>query len=219
VDASELGYQFDAWHTGMILTGVGAAAVARRLAGGLGCELLLVSRGEKAAWTWLGRRRRLEAVELERFVETCKARGVTLVVGEPGQGFTGWRLTHLQARATQRVAMCSARPVMRYSDVALQALVLLNEDLADSFIDLYLAPLKRNRRTAVVFCQTLDAYFTAGCNVSATAEALGVSRGTLRSRMSAIERALGFHPDARNAELMVALRLDDLRRSVPTKSY
>src|SRR5450631_3000797 len=66
VDASELDYEFDAEHLGVIAMGARAGETVRSLAAGLGRQLLAVSRSEETVWAWLGGKRRLDFADIER---------------------------------------------------------------------------------------------------------------------------------------------------------
>jgi DNA-binding PucR family transcriptional regulator len=99
--------------------------------------------------------------------------------------------------------------VVRYADVALLAAVAGDDLIAGSLRQLYLAPLERARDGGKVSRETLRAYFAAERNVSSTAAALGVDRRTVRNRLGAIEDLLGRPLKGAEADLEIALRLDD----------
>lgn len=218
IDASELAYDFDATHLGVLGVGPGASEAIREMANALDYRLLLVPRPENSVWAWLGARRRLDAVELERGLGTGARNDLTLAVGEQGRGLTGWRLTHQQARAALGVAIRqSEQVVVRYADVALLASILQDDLLATSLRQLYLAPLERERDGGEVARETLRAYFAAQRNVSSTAAILGVSRRTVTNRLHVIETRLGRPVNEVTAEIEAALRLDELVKGEPTQ--
>jgi DNA-binding PucR family transcriptional regulator len=181
----------------------------RELAARLERNLLAVRREEEPVWAcWLGGRNRLAA---ERAIEVLAgefAPGTFVVFGEPGEGLTGWRFSHRQAKAALPVAERSGRAVLRYADVAMLASMLGDDLLATSLRRLYLEPLERARDGGEVARQTLHAYFTAERNVSSTAAALGVDRRTVTNRMRAIEALLGRSLRDSATDLEIALRLD-----------
>jgi hypothetical protein len=211
LDGYELGYELDAWHLGAIATGAGAERVLERLAVGLGRELLCVSRGEETVWAWLGGRQRLAAGEVGRLLDSREPCEVSLAIGEPGWGTEGWRLTHRQAQAALLIALQKPQRLTCYADVALLASVLRDDLLARSLVGIYLSPLGKGSRGAVLR-QTLRAYFAAERNASSTASALGVARHTVENRLRAIEQKLGRTLHTHQAELEVALRLEELDR-------
>jgi hypothetical protein len=224
LERPELDYELDAWHLGVIATGAGAAQAVRALAAGLDRRLLSVARDEqRRVWAWLGGAERFAAGDVERIVSEMPARagddprpqrpaptGVVLATGEPARGLAGWRLTHQQAQAALVVALRRPRPLTRYGDVALLATALKDEPLANSLLDIYLAPLEDARGGGQVLRETLRAYLDAERSVSSAAAALGVVRKTVESRLRTVEERLGrtLHPCP--AELEVALLLAEL---------
>jgi hypothetical protein len=214
-DAAELGYEIDVWHLGMIATGAAARETLRRGATELGCRLLCVCRGEDTIWAWLGGQRPLVVRDVEHALDEARDDDVSLALGEPAHGLVGWRLTHRQAQAALRVALYSPRRLTRYADVALLASVLRDDALAGSMVEMYLAPLGDRENGGGVLRKTLRAYFAAERNASSAASALGVTRHTVQNRLRLIEEKLGQGLRTRQAELEVALRLDELGGARP----
>jgi hypothetical protein len=209
-DTADLGYDLDGWHLGMIASGTAAAATVSQIAVQLGCRLLSVRRGEDTVWGWLGVQRSPTPREIELAFRRSSSADALVVVGEPGHGLEGWRLTHRQAQAALRVALHCPRPFTRYADVALLASVLNDDILATSLLDIYLSPLGDSGNGGAVLRQTLRAYFAAERNASSAASALGVTRHTVENRLRTIEEKLGQTLRTRQAELEVALRLEEL---------
>ncbi len=208
-----LGYELAARHVAAIASGRGGDRALAELASETGCALLCVRRGEESAWGWLGGGAGLSARTLERALAARNERGergLSFALGEPGDGLEGWRLTHQQAQAALRVALRDPRPVTRYADVALLASVLLDETLSRSLVQIYLSPLGERRNGGAVLRETLRAYFAAERNASSAASALGVTRHTVENRLRTIEERLGHSLRTRQAELEVALRLEDM---------
>jgi hypothetical protein len=212
LDTSDLAYGIDAFHTGAIATGAGAAETLRELAQMLDRRLLLVRPDEQTAWAWLGSRRRADPLDLERLASSREPRNVKLALGEPGEGLAGWRLTHRQAAAALPIALRGGDRLVRYADVALLASALQDDLLATSLRQLYLAPLEAERDGGEVARETLRAYFDADRNISSAAAALGVNRHTVASRLRAIEQRLKTTLDSRAPDIEAALRLEDLGR-------
>lgn len=209
-DSAELGYELDAWHVGAIATGAGAGELLMRGASEIDRRLLCVSCGEDTLWAWFGGDRLVSAREIERAFAGFRADGVALALGEPASGIEGWRITHLQAQAALSVALRGGTPVTRYADVALLASVLRDDALAGSLVEVYLAPLGGRQNGGAVLRETLRAYFAAEHNASSAACALGVTRHTVQNRLRTIEERLGQAIRTRQAELEVALRLEEL---------
>jgi hypothetical protein len=209
VDASELDYEFDAEHLGVIAMGARAGETVRSLAAGLGRQLLAVSRSEETVWAWLGGKRRLDFADIERLLAGKQDAEVSLAIGGPGHGIEGWRLTHRQAQGAMLVALRRPQPLTRYADVALLATALRDDTLASSLEEIYLSPLGSEKDGAVAR-ETLRAYFAAGRNAATAAAALSVDRHTVERRLHSIETRLGRLLHTCHAELEVALRLEEL---------
>jgi len=209
VDNSELGYELEGHHLALMARGEGAEELVRGLAVAIDRRLLAVEREEEPAWAcWLGGRRQLSA---ERAVEALGEvpEDVVVTVGEPGEGLGGWRFSHLQAKAALPIAERRGERVVRYADVALLAAIASDDLIATSLRQLYLTPLERARDGGKVARETLRAYFEAERNVSSTAAALGVDRRTVRNRLGAVEELLGRPIKGAEADLEIALRLDE----------
>ncbi len=210
LDTADLNYELDDHHLGVVAAGPEVAETIRRLAKSLDFRLLLVRQGEGAAWAWFGSRRKLDAARFDRLASEDLPSGVSLALGEPANGLTGWRLTHQQARAALPIAQRSPEPVVHYSDVALLASILQDDLLAASLRERYITPLAAERDGGEAMRQTLRAYFAAEGNVSSAAAALGVNRHTVASRLRTVEEYLGRPLGTCAAEMDAALRIEDL---------
>jgi DNA-binding PucR family transcriptional regulator len=210
VDHSELGYELDGHHLALMAKGEGAEELIRDLAGAVDRRLLAVQREEEPTWAcWLGGRRQLTSEAALAALPGEIPQGVFVTVGEPGEGLGGWRFSHRQAKAALTIVERRGQPLVRYADVALLAAIAGDDLIASSLRQLYLAPLERARDGGKVARETLRAYFEAERNVSSTAAALGVDRRTVRNRLGAIEDLLGRPLKGTEADLEIALRLDD----------
>jgi len=210
VDTFQLDYELDAWHIGLLVEGEGAERVARRLARDQAGQILLVPAGEQRFWAWLGFRSRPEPKRLAGMGCGPQPPQVALAVGEPGQGFAGWRLTHRQAMAAMPLAMHRPGETIRYSEVTFLAALLTDDLLAESLRQMFLVPLASERDDGQLLIETLRAYVAAQGNVSSAAAALEVSRHTVTNRLRRSERLLGRPIGTCLAELAAALRLTEL---------
>jgi len=209
VDHSELGYDLDGHHLALMAKGEGAPEAMRLLAKRLDRRLLAVCREEESIWAcWLGGRRPLEAGRALRALGEIPLDRVVVTVGEPGEGLSGWRLSHRQAKAALPIAERRGEPVLHYADVVLLTSILRDDLVATSLHQLYLEPLERTPDGGKAARETLRAYFSAERNVSSTAAALGVDRRTVSNRLRAIEQLFGRPLKDVAAELETALRLD-----------
>jgi hypothetical protein len=209
VDHSELGYDLDGHHLALMAKGEGAPEAMRLLAGKLDRRLLAVCREEEATWAcWLGGRHLLEARRALRALAEISLDRVVVTVGEPGEGLSGWRLSHRQAKAALPIAERRGEAILHYADVVLLTSILRDDLVTTSLHQLYLEPLEAAPDGGKVARETLRAYFTAERNVSSTAAALGVDRRTVTNRIRAIEDLFGRSLKEIATELETALRLD-----------
>jgi PucR C-terminal helix-turn-helix domain/GGDEF-like domain len=211
IDRSELDYDLDAHHVALMAKGKTAREPMRRLATDLGRRLLAVCREEEAVWAcWLGGANPLSTERVVRALGQISPDQVLITVGEPGEGLSGWRFSHRQAKAAMAVAERRiGRSPVRYADVAVLASIVDDDLLTASLHRLYLAPLERTRDRGKAARETLRAYFAAERNVSSTAAALGVDRRTVANRLRAVEELLGRPVKACATDLEMALLLSD----------
>jgi sugar diacid utilization regulator len=208
-EAGQLGYELDAWHLGIVATGKGARRALRDLEVALGCELLLVARGE-SVWAWLGRSSPIKTTDLGRMLSRGRGTAVPLAFGEPGVGVKGWRLTHHQAREARGVAIHLPQRLTWYADVLLLAAALRNDTLASSLKQKYLAPLRSEKDGGMALRKTLRAYIDAGASATSAESNAGVGRHTVADRVQKVEQLMGQSVRACLSELDMALRLEEL---------
>jgi hypothetical protein len=209
VDHSELGYDLDAHHLALMVKGEGSRKAMRLLAERLDRRLLAVCREEEPIWAcWLGGRHPLGVEQALQALGELSLERMFVTVGEPGEGLSGWRFSHRQAKAALPIAERRGQAILRYADVALLASILRDDLVVTSLHQLYLEPLERARDGGKVGRETLRAYFAAERNISSTAAALGVDRRTVTNRIRAIEDLFGRPLKDFATELETALRLD-----------
>lgn len=216
IDVSELGYDLDAAHLGVIASGPGAEEAIRALATHLDCHLLSVRHNEETLWAWLGTRSIPEPEQLGALLRLPAPRETALAFGEPGEGRRGWRRTHRQAEAALPIAQRRKESAVRYADVALLAATLRDDLLATSLCQLYLRPLVDERDGGAALRQTLRAYLAAGGSLSSAASTQKVSRRTISNRLRKVEEKLGRPLHTAMAEIETALRMEELDASSDT---
>lgn len=213
VDVAELSYPFQGWHLGLLVSGEDLGNAVERIARELDARPLILGRPEGLLWVWFGARSRHESKELSRLAALRLPSSSRVAIGEPGEGLAGWRLTHRQARAAYPIARRDLdRPILRYVDVSLLALVLQDDLAMTSLRQLYLSVLEGGRDRGAVLRETLRAYFAADHQVSSTAAALGVTRQTVTNRLNDVAARVGRPLASCAVELEVTLRLYDLDR-------
>lgn len=213
VSPVDLDYDFENWHLGLILRGRNAEVVARLFAERLGCRSIQAARDRETVWAWLSDPRRSTITNLEQFLIDNTPADLSVAVGEPGKGLGGWRRTFNEAQAALQVMLYRPQRITRCRDVILISAVIRNQSLAASLIETYLAPLDGRGDTGEVLRTTLRAYFKAGQNSATAAADLGVHRNTVVRRLHSIEQRLDQTLDACNAQLQVALAVEDVAAS------
>jgi hypothetical protein len=208
VDEVELNYELDACHLAVMAEGEGADAVLRALARSCDRRLLAVQREEEPTWAgWLGAAAPLSSAAAMRRLAEGDRDGVVVALGEPASGLTGWRFSHLQAKAALPIAR-DQRGAVRFADVTLAAALRRDELIATSLRRLCLEPLEGARDGGAAARATLRAWFRCERNITSTAAALGVDRRTVRNRLRAVEGQIGRPLSEAALDLELALRLD-----------
>jgi hypothetical protein len=206
----DLGYDLDAHHLGLMAAGEGADKMMREVAKRLDRRLLAGRREEEPVWAWwLGGRRPLGVDETLQALGDVLTGQIVVTVGEPGEGLSGWRFSHRQAKAALPIAVRKGQSILRYADVILLASIVRDDLVTTSLHQLYLEPLERARDGGKAARETLRAYFAAERNVSSTAAALGVDRRTVTNRIRSIEGLFGRPIREFATDLETALRLVD----------
>ncbi|HEX5376787.1 MAG TPA: helix-turn-helix domain-containing protein [Solirubrobacterales bacterium] len=207
----DLDYDFDVWHVGMILIGYGGEKTVRTLARRAGCRSLIVERDSDTVWAWLASTRTFDVVELARLLDEGTPGGTSVAIGDPRRGLKGWHQTFREAQAALQITLYRPQPLTKCRDVILESAVLRDPYLASSLIETYLAPLDEGRNDrGDVLRKTLRAYFGANRNIVSAASALNVARQTVERHLRRIEERLGQPIDICNAQLQVALSLEEL---------
>jgi GGDEF-like domain len=115
-DASQLGYELDQWHVGIVAAGPDAEHMIQRLGERSGASALSVAVEASAVWIWLGLP--VGSAELrDAIAELDTPADVAIALGEPGHGTTGFRRTHLQAqraRCHRRAAPTGGHSLCRH---------------------------------------------------------------------------------------------------------
>jgi len=208
LDTSEFAYEFGGWHTGLLASGLVDQGLISDLASALDRRVLLVTAREGTVWAWLGGRERLDSAEVARAASSIWPSGASLAIGESSRDATGWRLTHEQARAALPIAQQGPTSIARYADHALLASMAQDDLLIASLHEIYLAPLAAESDGGSKLRETLRAYFAARGQISSAAADLRISRKTVSSHLSTVEKRLGRSLSSCAPELEAALRLE-----------
>jgi PucR C-terminal helix-turn-helix domain/GGDEF-like domain len=209
VDTSEIPYDFEGQHLGMVSIGPEARVAIHALARALDRRTLAISKSDGAVWAWLGSGKAQSWTDVEKAICTTWPSDIPVAFGELADGRAGWRLSHRQARAAFPIALRTPNQRARYAEVALEASVSQDDLLVASLSQLYLAPLA-DRRDGEKIRQTLGAYLDAHRSVTIAATKLEVGRETVTNRVETYEQLVGQSLDACAGAVRAALRLEEL---------
>lgn len=220
---SRLGYPLDRTHVSAVAwsdpdndeqpdLGLLATALATRLR--VRTVTLAVDRATVAVWTsgYDGRADRDALADLD----AVAARGISLAVGRPHRGLDGFRWSYREAMHARRVALLERRPagaVVRYDQVALQALASADPEHARRFVAWQLGPLAGDDDASRALAETLRAFLLHESNLRAAAAHLGIHHNTVANRLRRAAELLGAPLAERSAELLVALALVESTRA------
>jgi hypothetical protein len=161
---------------------------------------VLVRPGGRGLWAWAAASRvpDIDTAEID-------ADAVRVTVGGPALHLEGFVQAHLDARATQRVALACrrGRAVTRYDDVAALTLLAHDSVAAQRFALHTLAGL--GQESAGKLRATVRAVLTSNGGADAVAASLGVHRNTVRYRLAQAERLIGMPVQSRPGDLLLAL--------------
>ncbi|BCJ47139.1 hypothetical protein GCM10010168_83600 [Actinoplanes ianthinogenes] len=204
---AQLGYRLTGSHTAAIVWTTAtsapdrleAAAEALMRSSGAAHRLTIVA-GAAALWLWLpvGAVIAPEGDDPE----------VRVAIGRPGADVAGFRRSHLDAVATQRMLMRLTSPqrVARYSEIQLVALLTAEPAQTDEFLADTLGDL---RHADAETRETVATYLREQCSMSRTAERLFTHRNTVLRRLARADKLLP-QPLADNV-LAVGAALEVLR--------
>jgi len=209
VRPADLDYDFDAWHVGLILKGPNAELVVRTWAERLGCSLLHAARDSETTWAWLSNSCQPAPGRLEGFLSEKMPTQFSAAIGEPRPGLEGWRLSHREAQMALQAMLQNPQRLVRGRNVILRVGVMRDDTLVRSLLDGYLTPLKRHVNSRKLL-EALRAYLATGGNAAAAAAAIGVTRHTVQRRIRTVEETVGRKFESCQAELHVALQIDEL---------
>ncbi len=132
--------------------------------------------------------------------------GVRIAIGPILPGIEGFRRSHLDAQATQRLLQRVPDDVRvaTYDEVQVVALATQDEQRSDEFVRRTLGALAA---APAELRDTLRAYLHAGCNTSQTARVLFAHRNTIIARLDRAERLLPRPLSGRHLQVGLALEI------------
>ncbi|QUR67154.1 PucR family transcriptional regulator [Mycobacterium spongiae] len=167
---------------------------------------LIVVASAPTRWVWV---KGIRALDTDRIHGTlANAPHVRVAIGSTADGLEGFRRSHLEALATQRILSQSLRSerVASYSDIEMIALLTENPDGADNFIESTLGAFED---AGPELHNTVLTFINEQCNTSQAANRLFIHRNTLTNRLETAQRLLP-RPLAETT-IRVAVALEALR--------
>ncbi len=208
-----LGHSLNQWQTAYVVWASDAESLAnetmslaaRAVADALGAGPPLTSvAGSREMWCWLATPTR---PDLDALTDLETLGGLHAAVGLPAKGVPGFRSSHTEARAAQRLALSAepARPLVRYDEVELLCLLSGQTTLTRRMVAREIGPLGAADKNLALVRETVLAYLRT-LNVEATAEQLFVHKNTVRYRIARAEELLGHPLSERSTQVELALR-------------
>jgi DNA-binding PucR family transcriptional regulator len=166
-------------------------------------QVLTVIASSSSVWAWLAATADTDAAALT--AATAQQPAVRVAVGPASAGADGFRRSHFDAVATQR--LMARRPdlrVARFADVQLVALALADEQRAREFVARTLGTLAdADRELRDTLCVYIGEQFSA----ARAARALYTHRNTVLNRLQRAERLLPLPLAGHGLEIGVALEI------------
>jgi DNA-binding PucR family transcriptional regulator len=209
-----LGYELNRLHTAFIAWGEAAAvspgeleAAATALAQAAGISRpLRFSPSASSLWGWLGSDSELDAGHIRPVADGFPG-SVRAVIGATRSGATGFRQSHDDAIATQRL-LAAGPPSARfgaYREVEVITLLAGEEQRLREFISETLGPLAARGIALARLRETLRIYLQEADNSAAAAAKLNTHRNTVLHRIARAQELLGAPLAPRRLALSVAL--------------
>ena len=211
--STQLGYDLRRRHTAAVLwtdprrpDQAALAAAAEALGPAAGArQVLTVIATSSSVWAWLAAAADTAAGAIA--AATAAYPGVRVAVGPAGAGADGFRRSHFDAVATQR--LMARRPdlrVARFADVQLVALALADEQHAREFVARTLGTLADADADGELR-DTLCVYIGEQFSAARAARALYTHRNTILNRLQRAERLLPLPLAGHGLEVGVALEI------------
>jgi DNA-binding PucR family transcriptional regulator len=217
-----LGYELDRWHLALTLwaderASVGEAlgrlqALAAELAVALGAHRPLTSTaGVRGLSVWIGKDSAPDVDVLAEVPALAGTPGLRVAAGRPRRGVRGFRESHREALAAQRVAVDAVAPgpLTSYADVEVVSMLAADEIAMRHLVEAELTGLLARDASTVRLRQTALAFLRSGSNARAAADLLGTHRNTVLYRVRRVEELLGHPIEERRLRLELALTLLD----------
>lgn len=188
-------------------------ALAGELASSVGAQrALTMVVGARGLVAWIGADAAPDAARLAEVPALRDAEGLRVAAGRPGRGIRGFRDSHRQALAAQRVALEGVRTdrLTTYADVEIVSMLSADDAAMRELVAVELEGLLGHDESTVRLRRTALAFLRSGANARAAADLLGTHRNTVLYRVRRAEELLGRPMDDGRLRLELALTLADV---------
>jgi DNA-binding PucR family transcriptional regulator len=141
-----------------------------------------------------------------------------VVVGQLHSGLDGFRRSHFEARAVERLVRMNAnrgRTPSAYEDLDLEVLLLSDTDAAMQFVARHLGPLAADNARMADLRSTLRCYLEMDHSLSKVASSEHISRNTVTYRVRRALDLCGHPPGTSTTKLRAALLAFDWLGGAP----
>jgi DNA-binding PucR family transcriptional regulator len=182
---------------------------------GLPAHTLVVPVGSQTVWAWGAIAPDAQCghhTALPEFGDTF------VVVGQLHSGLDGFRRSHFEARAVERLVRMNAnrgRTPSAYEDLDLEVLLLSDTDAAMQFVARHLGPLAADNARMADLRSTLRCYLEMDHSLSKVASSEHISRNTVTYRVRRALDLCGHPPGTSTTKLRAALLAFDWLGGAP----
>ena len=163
----------------------------------------------RGLWAWIPTDGPPNGAQRNAVAALTAPAGLRAAIGQPGKGLDGFRRSHEEALAAQRIAMTDGHDqlVTWYSDVEIVSLLSCDARGARALVARELSSLTGLDAQSDKLRRTILAYVRCGCSATAAGRELGVHTNTVRYRIEQAEDALGRPLQGQELRLQLALML------------
>jgi DNA-binding PucR family transcriptional regulator len=206
-----LNYELDRSHTAAVVWTDAAASdpvalerAAAAIGRAAGALPLMVVASESSLWVWVASEDRPDLAALD--AELAGLPGVRVALGPPAAGMAGFRRSHLDALATQRLLdrASSSLRLATYDDVQVVALTMHDEERATQFVQRTLGEFAS---APAELRETARVYLREQSNASRTARVLFTHRNTVLARLARMAELLPAPLEGRVLQVALALEI------------
>lgn len=206
---ARLGYNLDQAHTAAVVWTDKADCglkplerAANALADETATRPLSLVASVATRWLWMPGTINLDTNRLE--VMMRQHSGVRIALGSTARGIDGFRRSHLEALATQRMLarLNSTQQVASFTDIQLVSLITHDREQADQFIEQTLGDFAE---ASAELKDTLLCYVNEQCNAARAADRLYIHRNTLLRRIIRADQLLPRSLERNSVHIAVAL--------------